>query len=192
MLMTIPNIITGFRLLLIPFFVLFFYLPYQWSFFLSAFIFIVAACSDILDGYLARKLNQSSAFGAFLDPVADKLIVIIALVLLVEKFSSLCFTLPALVIISREIIISALREWMSTIGKHKTLAVSWLGKMKTIIQMTSISLFLIIHAEPISWIYYLAYVGFYLAAILTLWSMLDYLKAAWPALTSHSAHNGLD
>ena len=138
---TIPNLITGFRVLLIPFFVLFFYLPYQWSFSLSALIFIVAACSDMLDGYLARKLNQSTAFGTFLDPVADKLIVIIALVLLVEKFASLWFSLPALVIISREIIISALREWLSTIGKHKTLSVTWLGKSKTIIQMVAISLF---------------------------------------------------
>ncbi len=179
--LTLPNIITLFRLALIPFFVLFFYLPYKWSFFLSAFIFVLAALSDMLDGYLARKLNQSSALGAFLDPVADKLIVVISVVLLVEKFNSLAFTLPALVIVSREIIISALREWMSGLGRRETVAVSILGKLKTMAQMVSITLFLILHAEPVNWLYYVAYASLYISAILTLWSMLDYLKAAWPA-----------
>ncbi len=178
--MTLPNMITLFRLALIPFFVLFFYLPYKWSFYLSAFIFVVAAASDMLDGYLARKLNQSTNFGAFLDPVADKLTVIIAVVLLVEKFHSIAFSLPALIIIAREIIISALREWMSGLGLRETVAVSFLGKFKTLAQMSSITLFLILHAEPVNWLYDLAYVSFYVAAALTLWSMIVYLKAAWP------------
>lgn len=183
--MTIPNMITLFRLLVIPFFVLFFYLPYQWSFYLSALIFIAAALSDMLDGYLARKLNQTSRFGAFIDPVADKMIVIISLVLLVEKYDSLIFTLPALVMISREIVISALREWMSTIGQRQTVGVSWLGKLKTIMQMVAISLFLVLHAEHMNWLYHLAFISFYIAAILTLWSMVLYLKAAWPALSEN-------
>ncbi|MCY4045552.1 MAG: CDP-diacylglycerol--glycerol-3-phosphate 3-phosphatidyltransferase [Cellvibrionales bacterium] len=180
--MTLPNWITVFRLVLIPFFVLFFYLPYKWSFYLSAFIFVAAALSDMLDGYLARKLNQSSEFGAFLDPVADKLIVIISVVLLIEKFHSIYFTLPALVIISREIIISALREWMSGLGLRSTVAVSMLGKLKTVAQMLSITLFLILHAEHVKGLYDIAYASFYLAAILTLWSMVVYLKAAWPVM----------
>jgi CDP-diacylglycerol--glycerol-3-phosphate 3-phosphatidyltransferase len=180
--MTLPNWITVFRLALIPFFILFFYLPYKWSFYLSAFIFVAAALSDMFDGYLARKLNQSSEFGAFLDPVADKLIVIISVVLLVEKFHSIYFTLPAIVIISREIIISALREWMSGLGLRSTVAVSMLGKLKTVAQMLSITLFLILHAEPVNGLYDVAYLSFYLAAILTLWSMVVYLKAAWPVM----------
>lgn len=185
--MNIPNSITLFRILLIPVFVIIFYLPFHWSYVVSGLVFFIAGATDMLDGYLARRLNQSTPFGAFLDPVADKLMVAIALGLLIERFHSWTFTIPALIIIGREIVISALREWMAELGKRASVAVSMVGKIKTGCQMTTIFLFLMLDierevpiikglGEP------LAYLTLYIAAALTIWSMLIYIKAAWPEL----------
>ncbi|WP_299178703.1 CDP-diacylglycerol--glycerol-3-phosphate 3-phosphatidyltransferase [uncultured Neptuniibacter sp.] len=179
--MKIPNILTSLRILLIPVFVLAFYLPYQWAPIATGCIFAVAAFTDWLDGYLARKLDQSSPFGAFLDPVADKLMVAISLVLLVDSYSTPWITIPAVVIIGREIVISALREWMAEVGKRASVAVSYIGKVKTALQMLAIMLMIV--AEPYTDISWAGIIALYLAAILTLWSMYQYLRAAWPALT---------
>ncbi len=179
--MNIPNILTSLRLLLIPCLVVVYYLPFQWSLLAAAAIFALAAVTDWLDGYLARKLDQSTAFGAFLDPVADKLMVAVALILLVETYAEIYLTLPAAIIVGREIVISALREWMAEIGKRGSVAVSMLGKVKTTLQMTSI--FFLLLAEPGTGIAYFGLAALYGAAILTIWSMWLYLSASWGALT---------
>ena len=134
----IPTLLTLFRVVLIPFFVLAFYLPFTWASFACALIFLVAAVTDWFDGYLARRWNQSTRFGAFLDPVADKVMVAIAMVLVAEHYHTWWVTLPAATMIGREIIISALREWMAELGKRSSVAVSWIGKVKTTAQMTSL------------------------------------------------------
>lgn len=180
--MNIPNTITLFRILLVLVFVAVFYLPYKWSYLASAVIFGMAALTDWFDGYLARKLDQSTPFGAFLDPVADKLMVAIALGLLIERFHIFVFTLPALVIISREIVVSALREWMAEVGSRASVAVSYIGKVKTTAQMIAILLFLAIELDYQGVLEWLAYTALYVAAVLTFWSMVLYLKAAWPDL----------
>lgn len=186
--MNIPNTLTLFRIILVPVLLVFFYTPYQWSFLICTAIFGVAALTDLFDGYLARKLDQSTALGAFLDPVADKLMVAVALGLLIERFHAWYFTIPALVIIGREIVISALREWMAELGKRTSVAVSYIGKVKTTVQMIAILLFLFIQPGNEHWFFVmvqvLAYVALYLAAVLTLWSMFVYLKAAWPDLSA--------
>ena len=178
--MNIPNALTLFRIVLIPVFVLVFYLPYHWSFLASAAIFGLAGITDWLDGYMARKLDQSTPFGAFLDPVADKLMVAIALVLLVERFGQWWFTIPAMVIVGREIVISALREWMAELGKRTSVAVSYIGKVKTTFQIISILVLLAAAPERSGILLQLGCVLLYLSALLTLWSMLVYIKAAWP------------
>ncbi|MBL1433383.1 MAG: CDP-diacylglycerol--glycerol-3-phosphate 3-phosphatidyltransferase [Gammaproteobacteria bacterium] len=183
--MTLPTQLTLLRIFLIPVFVIVFYLPYDWSLIASAGIFGVAAITDWLDGYLARKLNQASALGAFLDPVADKLMVAVALVLLTQKHPTLYFAIPAAIIICREIAVSALREWMAELGESASVAVSMVGKVKTTAQM--IAIILLLYAKPIANIdsFYVGYVLFYVAAILTLWSMVLYINAAWPMLMRH-------
>lgn len=128
--MNIPNILTLARIAFIPLLVVLFYLPFSWSMPVAAGLFGLASITDWLDGYLARRWNQSTPFGAFLDPVADKLMVVVALALLIERYDTLVLTLPALVIIGREIVISALREWMAEMGKRGMVAVSWVGKLK--------------------------------------------------------------
>lgn len=168
------------RILLIPVLVLVFYLPFKNHLLVAAGIFSFAAATDWFDGYLARRLGQMTAFGAFLDPVADKLMVVIALVLLVERHDTLLFTLAACVIIGREIVISALREWMAELGERTSVAVSYIGKVKTVFQMVAIAGLLAI--DPVadeSWLLITCYVVLYSAAVLTLWSMMIYLKAAW-------------
>ena len=182
--MTIPNLLTLFRIILIPVFVLVFYLPYHWSFLATAAIFGLAGITDWLDGYLARKLNQSTPFGAFLDPVADKLMVLIALALLVERYAVWWFTIPTIVIIGREVVISALREWMAELGERTSVAVSSLGKIKTTVQIVAILLLLAISPDQHGLFWYVAITGLYAAALLTLWSMLLYLRAAWVTLRS--------
>ena len=136
--MNLPNILTLSRIIMIPVFVVIFYLPVGWSYLVSAAIFGLAAATDWLDGYLARKLDQSTPFGAFLDPVADKLMVAVALAVLIEEHSAILLTIPATVIIGREIVISALREWMAEIGSRASVAVSYIGKIKTTAQMAAI------------------------------------------------------
>lgn len=152
---------------------------------LSALVFGIAALSDWLDGYIARRWHQSTAFGAFLDPVADKLLVIAAVVLLVHQNSSLWLTLPGMIIIGREILVSALREWMSEMNRRGLVRVGWLGKWKTTLQM--IAIFMLLAAGPLGWSWWnlLAHGLFLLAALLTLWSMIGYLQAAWPTLREH-------
>ena len=141
--MGIANVLTILRIILIPVFILLFYLPFRGSHILAAIIFIFAAMTDWLDGYLARSLGQVSKLGTFLDPVADKLIVVSALILLVGDQALPYLAIPAIVIICREIMVSALREWMAEIGKRKRMAVSVIGKIKTAIQMLAIILLLL-------------------------------------------------
>lgn len=172
---TIPNILTLLRLVLIPVFVVVFYLPYSWAPFAAAMVFWFAAVTDYLDGMLARKLGQTSRFGAFLDPVADKVMVATALILITEHYETIWVTIPALTMIAREIIISALREWMAEIGKRANVAVSWIGKVKTVTQM--FALWVLIWRFD-DWMIWVGYVALYIATILTYWSMVQYLAAA--------------
>ncbi|MEE4148448.1 CDP-diacylglycerol--glycerol-3-phosphate 3-phosphatidyltransferase [Pseudomonas viridiflava] len=179
--MNIPNLITVLRVLLIPIFILLFYMPYHWSYMAASSVFAFAAATDWLDGYLARRLEQSTPFGAFLDPVADKLMVAVALVLLVQAHANLWLTLPAAVIIGREIVISALREWMAEIGARAQVAVSNMGKWKTAAQMLALVI-LLGNPPAITFWVILGYALLLVAAGLTLWSMVQYLRAAWPHL----------
>jgi len=178
--MNVPNTLTLVRIALIPVFVIAFYLPFAWAHVLAAAIFGVAAVTDVLDGYLARRLAQTSAFGAFLDPVADKLMVTVVLVLLVQAHPSPWLAIPAAIIIGREIAISALREWMAALGERTRVAVAIVGKVKTVLQM--VALVLMLYRVPIAGIptYTVGFALLYGAAVLTLWSMFAYLRAAWP------------
>jgi len=171
----IPTLLTLFRVVLIPFFVLAFYLPFEWAPLLCALIFVVAAVTDWFDGFLARRWKQTTRFGAFLDPVADKVMVAMALVLVAEYFHAWWITLPAATMIAREIIISALREWMAEIGKRSSVAVSWIGKVKTTAQM--LALFALLW-RPNSIVEGVGVAALYVAAVLTFWSMFQYLSAA--------------
>ena len=173
--LTIPNILSFIRLFLIPFFVITFYLPYGWAPLATAVIFSVAGITDWFDGYLARKLNQTTRFGAFIDPVADKVMVAAAMVLVVEHYHSVWVTIPAVTMIGREIIISALREWMAELGKRSSVAVSWVGKVKTGSQMFSL---IVLLWHPTEWLVWVGYLALYVAMVLTYWSMYIYLKAA--------------
>jgi CDP-diacylglycerol--glycerol-3-phosphate 3-phosphatidyltransferase len=170
------------RILLVPVFVGVFYLPVPWANVACTTLFAIAALTDLLDGYLARRLKQISAFGAFLDPVADKLMVAAALVLLVQAIPTPGVAIAAVIIIGREITISALREWMAQLGNRTTVAVSMVGKLKTTAQMTA--LLLLLYREPLGGFPTLtAGLGLlFIAAALTLWSMFHYLFAAWPIL----------
>ena len=188
----IANYLTVARIVMIPLVVILFYAPYPWAAPACGTMFILAAVTDSLDGYLARKLGQTSALGAFLDPVADKLMVVVALVLIVShepselhyiKFNPhVLITLTAAVIVGREITISALREWMAEMGARGKVAVSSVGKLKTIFQMTGLSMMLF---RSDVWFIPAFELGVYClvaAAALTLWSMIVYLRAAWPEL----------
>ena len=180
----IPNLLTGLRILLIPVLVAVFYLaPMEWRYYGSAAVFAVGSLTDWLDGYLARKLGQMTPFGAFLDPVADKLSVAVALVLLVEVHASAILAIPALVIVCREIVVSALREWMAHYSDRRSVAVSVVGKIKTGFQMVAIVLLLGSGPEKSDAVT-VGYTLLYIAAGLTLWSMFEYLKLAWPDLSS--------
>ncbi|MGY8524034.1 CDP-diacylglycerol--glycerol-3-phosphate 3-phosphatidyltransferase [Paracidovorax citrulli] len=187
--LNIPILLTWLRVALIPLVVGVFYLPDSWMTMhaknlTAAVFFIVAAATDWLDGFLARRWNQTSSFGAFLDPVADKLMVTAALLslLALDRVSDLI----ALIIIGREITISALREWMAQIGASKSVAVNFLGKLKTTVQMVAIPL-LLFHDRLLgldatvlgTWL-------IYVAAVLTLWSMIYYMKLAWPQIRERS------
>jgi CDP-diacylglycerol--glycerol-3-phosphate 3-phosphatidyltransferase/cardiolipin synthase len=180
----IPNLLTWFRILLIPLVVAVFYLPADWLThqernLAAALMFAVAAITDWLDGYLARTLNQASAFGAFLDPVADKLMVAAALTVLVQLGRVDAFI--AFIIIGREITISALREWMAKIGRSKSVAVSFLGKIKTVSQMVAV--LLLLYEGPVFGVIDALEIGrvlIYVAAVLTVWSMFYYLRLALP------------
>lgn len=186
MLWTVPNALTWMRIFSIPLVVVLFHLPYHWSDPAAGALFAIAGITDTLDGYFARKWGQTSRLGAFLDPVADKLIVAVALVLLVSKDPRLVVVLPAIVIIGREIAISALREWMAEIGQRRKVAVSRLGKLKTILQIVGLSMMLIRWDVWILPTYQVGLVLTVIAAVLTLVSAIDYLRAAWPDLRGAS------
>lgn len=184
--LNIPNLLTWARIVLIPLVVGAYYLPIPVAEanLIATTAFIVAAVTDWFDGWLARKLGQSSAFGAFLDPVADKLMVAAALVMLVQLGRA--DAILAFVIIGREITISALREWMASIGARKSVAVSFIGKLKTTAQMVSIPMLL--YDAPLG-SFDLKLAGIWLlwvAAALTLWSMIYYLRKAWPEISANS------
>lgn len=178
--MKIPTMLTLMRLAIIPFIILFYYIPFHSMRIVVAILFILACLTDWLDGYLARKLNQTTRFGAFLDPVVDKIIVAVALVLLVSDPRLPYLVIPVAVIICREIAISALREWMAEIGKRTSIAVSFMGKVKTTIQMIAVIALLACNPANPNWVMYVGYILLYVAAILTIWSMAIYLRAAWP------------
>lgn len=182
--MTIPNILTLFRIGLIPVLVLLFFLPYDWTMLASAVVFAIGAFTDLVDGYVARVTGQTSELGAFLDPVADKLMVAVALTMLVQMHATIWMTLPAVVIICREILVSALREWMSTYGTKGKVSVAFIGKVKTTIQMIAITGLLANPPQPVDGLLLTAYALLYASFLLTLWSMFHYLKMAWPDLTS--------
>ena len=187
--LNIPNLLTWFRIVMIPVFIALFYvsdetLSLHHKHLFSMILFVLAAITDWLDGYLARILNQSSAFGAFLDPVADKLMVAAALIMLVRLGQ--VDAIIAFIIIGREIAISALREWMAQLGESKSIAVSMLGKVKTTFQMVAIPFLL--YQEPLFGlpIHQLGTLLIYIAALLTLWSMVYYLMLAMPQITRKS------
>lgn len=192
--MTLANQLTLLRVAFIPLLVAVFYMPFKWHYLVAAIIFSLAAITDWADGYVARKYNQTTPFGAFLDPVADKLMVVVALVLLVEVHASPWFAIPSVIIIGREIVISALREWMAELGKRASVAVSYIGKVKTTVQMTAIIVLLMFEPVKGSFFTTVGYICLYAAATLTLWSMLLYLKAAWPELMPKNPdqHNSND
>ena len=178
MVISIPNTLTWARITLIPLFVASFYFPGKWANIASALIFCLAGVTDWLDGFLARKLNQVTPFGAFLDPVADKLLVATALVMLVGEYASPYLVIPSAIIVGREIAISALREWMAEVGKRTRVSVGYIGKVKTALQMIAIVILL---SQPSDFNLPLVWVGFgllYVAVVLTLWSMFSYIRAA--------------
>jgi len=187
----IPNILTLFRVMLIPFFILAFYLPFEGSFYVATWIFFIAGVTDYFDGYLARRWNVSSKLGAFLDPVADKIMVVTALVMVagdhdrlvatIGEHSALWIMIPTLIMIGRELAISGLREWMADLGKRANVAVGNAGKWKTSFQMMALG-GLVWQQAP--WMVYLAYIVFYFALALTVVSMVQYFSAAWGELTS--------
>ena len=183
--LNIPNLITLSRIILIPLLIGIFYLPDYWltdetKNITATAIFILAGITDWLDGYLARRLNQMSAFGAFLDPVADKLIVVAALVVLLHLEPPRVHAFVALIIIGREIAISALREWMAKVGQAKSVAVAFVGKLKTVAQMIAIPLLL--YRERLFGLdcLFLGTILINVAAVLTVVSMLYYLRKALP------------
>lgn len=179
---TIPNLLTALRIALIPAIVVLFYLPQPWADMTCGLMFALAGITDWIDGWLARKLSQVSPLGAFLDPVADKLIVATALVLIVSKDPAWYVTLTAAVIIGREIAISALREWMAEIGARHKMKVSGVAKFKTIVQIVGLSMMLFRQDLFTLPIYRIGLALTMLAAVLTLWSMVAYLRAAGPEL----------
>lgn len=187
----LPNALTWFRVMAIPLVVIVFFGPElfgwqeTWARPAAGLLFALAGITDYFDGYLARRLGLTSNFGAFLDPVADKLIVSTALVLLLQGDPQIPLALVAAIIIGREITVSALREWMSQIGARAHVAVSIFGKWKTTLQIIGISLML--YREPLMTlpVYRIGEWLLYVAAALTLWSMIDYLRAAWPAMRAH-------
>jgi len=184
---TIPNMLTIGRIFMIPVIVVLFYLPFDWSYMVSAIIFALAGITDFVDGYLARRWGQSTPLGAFLDPVADKLMVSVVLIMLVSAYSQHTswgplLAIPSMVIIGREVTVSALREWMAEMGNRASVAVSLVGKVKTTAQMMAITGLLAVKPEMDNLWVQLSFLLIFSAMILTLWSMYMYLRAAWPEL----------
>lgn len=187
---TLPTVLTLLRIASIPVLVVVFFLPFRWTNLAAAAIFALGALTDWLDGWIARRYGMFSKFGAFLDPVADKLAVAVALVLIVQRHPTWLMALLAAVIIGREITISALREWMAEIGQRAKVGVAGLGKIKTIVQMVAI--IMLLYFEPIG-VFPTLLVGesmLAVAAALTLWSGYAYLRAALPAMAKSDAESG--
>lgn len=182
MLFNLPICLTLIRVAAIPFLVLVFYLPISAAPWLSAALFALAAITDWLDGYLARRWDQTSAFGAFLDPVADKVLVAVALIVLLQADPRPLLAVAVAVIIGREITISALREWMAELGQRTSVAVTQVAKFKTATQMTAIVLMLLRRSYAGLPVYEVGFAFLMIAAVLTIWSMAMYLKAAWPIM----------
>ncbi|MGB0134863.1 CDP-diacylglycerol--glycerol-3-phosphate 3-phosphatidyltransferase [Dokdonella sp.] len=186
--LTLPTILTLFRIGLLPVIVVVFYLPEYfpasrgWSNHAAAGIFIAAAITDWLDGWIARRYNMSSAFGAFLDPVADKLMVAVALFLIVQQNPTPLMAVTSAVIVGREISISALREWMAELGQRAAVSVAWVGKFKTVMQIIAIVVCLHQRDLPELRLYRIGEGLLVVAAALTIWSALVYVKAAWPIM----------
>ena len=178
----VPTYLTLGRIVMIPVLMLFFFMPWDYSNIVCSLIFLLAAITDWLDGYLARRWNEATPFGAFLDPVADKLMVAMVLVLLVQADPTPWLALPVSVIIGREITIASLREWMAEVGERSKVEVSWIGKVKTTAQMAA--MVALLYRADLGFIPMRAvgYVLLYIAAILTLWSMVNYIRAALPSL----------
>ncbi len=187
--LTLPNKLTLLRIGLIPIFVLAFYLPlFNLNNYITTGLFFIAGVTDWFDGYLARRLKQQSEFGAFLDPVADKLMVAIALIMLVSIHPGPLLAIPAAVIVGREIVISALREWMANVGDTTRVAVSMIGKIKTTAQMLAIGFMLFEYSIGNFPTMLIGYLLLYTSALLTLWSMVIYIQAAWPSLVGERAN----
>jgi CDP-diacylglycerol--glycerol-3-phosphate 3-phosphatidyltransferase len=180
----LPNALTLLRIALIPVLFIMFWLPFSWIKPACSMIFTLAAITDWFDGFLARKLDQNSAFGEFLDPVADKLMVVTALILILADHPTIWMIIPVAIIIGREIVISALREWMAEVGKRAAVKVSWLGKVKTGFQMFAIGFLLWEHDIWFLPVYTIGYALLQIAAVLTLFSMIIYLRAAWPHMAA--------
>jgi len=178
----LPNILTVARIVAVPLVVALFYWDQPWSNPLAAIVFIAAAITDSLDGYLARRLGLTTPLGEFLDPVADKLMVATALVLLIAHDTRWFIVVCGMIIIGREITVSALREWMAHVGSRGKVAVSSLGKWKTILQLTGLSLMMYRYDLLGLPIYDIGVALLVIASVLTLWSMVAYLRAAWPDL----------
>lgn len=178
----VPLALTLARILLIPVIFVLYFFPFSWAHPVAAILLALAAFTDWLDGYLARSLSQMTQLGAFLDPVADKLLVAVALVMVLGAHLIPYLSIAAAIIIGREIAISALREWMSTIGKRVSVKVTTIAKYKTAIQMLALVMLVWYHPGSYFWLKWIGPILLYFAAILTIWSMLIYLKAAWPDL----------
>ena len=178
----LANTLTLIRIAAIPVVIFCFYSSMDFARPIAGIVFGLAAVTDMLDGYAARKLGQTSKFGEFLDPVADKLIVVILLVLLVEDDPNKLVTLIAVIIIGREITVSALREWMAGIGARAFVAVRWSGKVKTVLQMVGIAFMVYKHDIFGMETYNVGYILLLISTGMTLWSMVDYLRAAWPSI----------
>ncbi len=172
--LNVPNILSVLRIALVPVIVLSFYCPWEWANWVTASIFLLSGFTDCLDGLLARKLDQMTRFGEFIDPVADKLMVSISLILLVESFHSVWLTIPAILIIGRELVVSALREWMGLLGNKNRLKVNFMGKIKTAMQIISIGLLFISGSDLSSACAFVGLVALYVAGILAVLSMCMY------------------
>lgn len=193
MTLTVPTILTLFRIVLLPVIVVVFYLPEyfpataSWSNIAAAGVFVLAALTDWLDGWIARRYDLTSAFGAFLDPVADKLMVAVALFLLVQQNPTPLMAVASAIIVGREISISALREWMAEIGQRAKVGVAWIGKLKTTMQIVAIVVCLHQRDVPELRLYRIGEALLVVAAVLTIWSALIYVRAAWPALRDNDS-----
>lgn len=182
--MNLANFFTVLRVLMIPVFMGVYYADFPWHHLAASLIFIFACITDWLDGHVARKYNQTSQFGAFLDPVADKMLVTITLVILAASYDSPWYVIPAAIIVAREVLVSALREWMAEQRQRNAVAVGMIGKVKTTFQMIALIVLLATDPSGPRLIWGAGYILINFAAVLTVWSMYTYLRTAWPLLKS--------